>query len=113
MCFLHILKYKTVLLGMRVFYIEEKEDKSVRYYVTIENIEIPDSLKGTKAFEANSVRDLKNKIIAFYGFKLPETIELQLWSGPLGTKCIQICENDKFPSHNNLWIRAANNKESM
>jgi hypothetical protein len=102
---------------MRVFYTEETDDTPMQYYVNIENINIPDRLKGAKAFEVNSVIDLKNKIIAHYGFKLPDTIELQLWSGPLGTSCIQIGDKDKLPDHKNLWVRAAaasaNNKKTI
>jgi hypothetical protein len=102
---------------MRVFYTEEADDKPVQYFVTIENITIPDNLKGTKAFEADSIAELKNKIIAYYGFTLPDTIELQLWSGPTGASGIQINDNKVLLAHNTIWVRAAatstNNKETI
>lgn len=95
---------------MRVFYTEENEDKSKQYFIIIENIEIPDNLKGTKAFDANTIIELKSKIIKYYDFKLPPTIELQLWSGPLGTSSIRLANDRHILSlYNTIWVRAANN----
>lgn len=107
----YILKYKTVLLVMRVFYTEENEDKSKQYFIIIENIEIPDNLKGTKSFDANTIIELKSKVVAYYNFKLPATVELQLWSGPIGTTSIRLDRdiNNLSSAYNTLWVRAANN----
>ena len=95
---------------MRVFYTEETEELEhnlKQYFITIENIDIPNHLKGTKAFDAKSVIELKSKIIDHYKFILPKSIELQLWSGPTGTICKII--DDNMPEICHVWVRAVNN----
>jgi hypothetical protein len=93
---------------MRVFYTEEPNIIARRYHVTVENITIPESLKGTIAFDAETTTELKTKIIAHYGFNLPATIELQLWSAPHGSSGTRLDLESVIPeSYNNVWIRAA------
>lgn len=93
---------------MRVFYTEEPNIITRRYFVTIENINIADHLKGVKAFDAETVADLKSKIIAHYGFTLSDTIELQLWSGPYGSSTIRLDSGTTIPeAYDSIWVRAA------
>lgn len=100
---------------MRVFYTEEPNIIARRYFITIENITIPEHLKGVKAFDAETVADLKSKIIAYYGFVHSDTIEIQFWSGPHGTTTIRLDLEEAIPEvYDSIWVRAAfvNNTES-
>jgi hypothetical protein len=84
---------------MRVFYEEETETFENRYYVKIENVNVPDCLKGYKAIEASSVKDLKEKIIELYDFDRNNTsnnLIIELWSGQINnSKRLDIL--DKIP----------------
>ena len=62
---------------MRVFYIDEEEPKN-NYYVKFENVNLPDGLKGYKAFEATTTEELISEIKKFYGFK---NVGIELWGG--------------------------------
>lgn len=101
---------------MRVFYMDEDEDEfennSRQYLITIENIDIPEHLKGTKVFDAKTIIELKTMIIKYYGFNLPDTIKLQLWSGPTGTNCICLDNYSDISKINNIWVKAINITES-
>jgi hypothetical protein len=65
---------------MRVFYIDEDELKQSKrcFYVKVDNINVPEELKGYKALEASTTEELKAEIINYYKFKKPITI--QLWT---------------------------------
>ena len=65
---------------MRVFYIDEEESKN-NYYVKVENVNLPENLKGYKAFEVVTTEELLLKIKQLYGFKMSENMEIELWSG--------------------------------
>ncbi len=94
---------------MRVFYTDESEDDKIKqYFINIENINIPDNLKGTKAFDSKTIVELKDKIIKYYGFNLPNTIELQLWSGPTGTTSTRVDTNENTSEVSNIWVKAVN-----
>jgi hypothetical protein len=93
---------------MRVFYTEEPNIVTRRYFINIENIVIPDHLKGTKAFDAETTAELKSKIIAYYGFTPNDTIEIQMWSGPHGSSGIRLDLDTTIPeAYDTIWIRAA------
>jgi hypothetical protein len=62
---------------MRVFYIDE-DDNQRRYYVKIDNLSVPDDLKGYKAIEAKSKDDLIEKIKLY--FKIIPNKTIQLWT---------------------------------
>lgn len=69
---------------MRVFYEEENDMTEDRYYVKIENVNVPEYLKGYKAIEASSIKDLKKKIFELYDFDRINTsnnLIIELWSG--------------------------------
>lgn len=65
---------------MRVFYIDEEESKR-SYYVKIENVNLPEELKGYKLFEALSTSDLLEGVRKFYGIKSIENMSIELWAG--------------------------------
>ena len=93
---------------MRVFYTEEPNIVTRRYFITIENMITPEHLKGTKAFDAETAAELKSKICTYYGFVLPDTIELQLWSGPHGASAIRLDSSVTIPEeYDSIWVRAA------
>jgi hypothetical protein len=105
---------------MRVFYEEnenenEKEKENInkekrRYYVKIDNIIVPEDLKGYKVIEASSVSELIENIKEYY--KLKDRVEciIQLWSGNkykgqrLDVLSI-IPEGVEF-----IWVRGVTNK---
>jgi hypothetical protein len=72
---------------MRVFYEENENEKENinkekrRYYVKIDNIIVPEDLKGYKVIEAASVTELIESVKEYY--KLKDRVEciIQLWSG--------------------------------
>lgn len=65
---------------MRVFYIDEEEPKN-NYYVKVENVNLPESLKGYKAFEVTTTEELLLQIKQLYGFKMNDNMVIELWSG--------------------------------
>jgi hypothetical protein len=70
---------------MRVFYVDEDESTQTRqYYVKIDNITVPDELKGFKVIKASTATELKDRIYEVYNFKENAKKHIQLWSGPLG-----------------------------
>lgn len=73
---------------MRVFYEEEEEDISTpmrRFYIKIDNVNVPDTLRGYKLFIAKNNQDLLSKIIEFYNIHRNPSASVELWSG-MGTK---------------------------
>lgn len=75
---------------MRVFYIEEDEVRP--YYVKLDNVDVPDSLKGFKRLYATSIQDLIKEIKLL--FKLKKEHNIQLWSNSNYTgKRLDILEN--------------------
>jgi hypothetical protein len=64
---------------MRVFYIDEDEpnESMHTYYVKLENVSLPDGLKGYKAFDANTTANLIEQIRKFYKIN---TANIELWS---------------------------------
>ncbi len=61
---------------MRVFYVEENELRP--YYVKMDNVDVPDSLKGFKRLYATSSSDLIKEIKLL--FKLKKDLTIHLWS---------------------------------
>jgi hypothetical protein len=65
---------------MRVFYIDESESKLIRnYYVKIDNVNVPEELKGYKCIEAISKDDLVNQVKKIYKLTDKSNIVVQLW----------------------------------
>ena len=78
-----------------------------KFYVNVENIILPNSLNGTFILEANSIKDLKNKIISYYGFDECK-INIELWSHRLGAinrKRLDILSEIPH-GYENIWVRA-------
>ena len=65
---------------MRVFYVDE-EEPCRNYYVKVENVNLPDRLRGYISIGARDVEDLIEKIKLTYGFKSKEDLGIELWSG--------------------------------
>jgi hypothetical protein len=78
-----------------------------KFYINIDNIIIPNELKGTVIIEALNMTDLKEKIIAYYGFNEENNKRIELWSGKLGMKNrIRLDILREIPkSCENIWIR--------
>jgi hypothetical protein len=100
---------------MRVFYTEEPNIITRRYFITVENVALPERLKSTKAFEAETTAELKTKIAAYYGFSLPSTMELQLWAGPHGSSNNLRVDLDTIipESHDSIWVKVANTTNNI
>ncbi len=97
---------------MRVFYIDEEEIKQSkrRYYVKVDNIDVPEELKGFKAIEASTVKDLKEEIMKYYNFK--DIFNIQLWSNA-GFSGKRLDEMETIPlEYEFVWIRGVLNKGS-
>ena len=96
---------------MRVFYDDETESNPLRnYYVKIDNINVPESLKGYKAIEATNVDEIIKKVREIYNFKEKQDIIIQLWTQQncLGTRLDNMTEIPKGIEF--IWIRAISNK---
>ena len=63
---------------MRVFYIDEESKRN--YYVKVENVNLPESMKGYISIAAIDVEDLIEKVKQNYGIK-SKNIGIELWSG--------------------------------
>ena len=63
---------------MRVFYIDEESKRY--YYVKVENVNLPESMKGYISIAAIDVEDLIEKVKLNYGIKSKD-IGIELWSG--------------------------------
>lgn len=84
---------------MRVFY--EDYESTTRYYVKIENVNLPQELRGYKAFDAVNTSDLITQIIDHYGFYNRGTFSIQLWSDG-----VRLDTLEKIPKENEfLWAR--------
>jgi hypothetical protein len=60
---------------MRVFY----DDTELRtYYVKLDNVDIPEDLKGFKSIDASTTEELVKKIKTV--FKLRQNLNISLWS---------------------------------
>lgn len=97
---------------MRVFYIDEEEEKSKRqYYVKIDNVSVPEELKGFKAIKAATTDELIERVKDYYEFNKNLDINIQLWSNANFTgKRLDIL--DKIPVENEfIWVRAVLNKK--
>ena len=92
---------------MRAFYIDDYEVLEREYFVIIENINIPNSMKGTKIISANNPTDLKDKIIKIYGFNELFKKDIQLWSKPVGsTERTRLDILDTIPTnYDTVYIR--------
>jgi len=95
---------------MRVFYVDEEDISKRRYYVKIDNVTVPDNLKGYKAIEAESVDELKRFVIEEYGFNKNKNIDIELWSSQNRTG-MRLDILKEIPKENEfIWVRVVPNK---
>jgi hypothetical protein len=99
---------------MRIFYIDEDEENSKRqYYVKIDNINVPDELRGFKAIKAGSIKELMERVMEYYKFSKRSDIEIQLWSNAsyVGKRLDTL---DEIPMENEfIWVRGVVNKNRI
>ncbi len=96
---------------MRVFYEEDEiSKKNRRYYVKIDNVNVPDELKGYKAIEAVSVDELKNKIIEYYKFYKLKGDNIELWTNQNRSGIRLDIMEDISEDIECMWIRVLLNK---
>ena len=97
---------------MRVFYEEEEEisKKNRRYYVKIDNVNVPDELKGYKAIESISVDELKNKIIEYYKFYKFNKDNIELWTNQNRSGIRLDVMKDIPEDIECMWVRVLINK---
>jgi hypothetical protein len=100
---------------MKVFYIDEDEvevdadaedDMPKRaYYVKMDNMNVPDNLKGYKWMEASSPKDLLKSVKMYYGLENYPNLRVQLWSAQMygGTRLDIMDEIPK--QYEFLWVR--------
>jgi hypothetical protein len=103
---------------MRVFYIDEEEDKSKltnerNYYVKVDNVNVPDDLKGFKAIKASSIVELTKKVMEYYRFNRNKDTAVQLWSNANYTgKRLDTME--EIPADIEfVWVRVVLNKSEI
>ena len=95
---------------MRVFYEEEDEISKRKYYVKIDNVNVPDNLKGYKAIESLSIDELKNKILEYYKFNILNKNDIELWTQQNGNG-IRLDILKEIPSNiEYMYIRIVLNK---
>ena len=94
---------------MRVFYIHDDEEDQINreYFIKIENISISEDMKTTKIISALNPVELKDKIMALYGFHDSFNKEIQLWSGPIGSiKRIRFDTMEQIPiEYDTVFVR--------
>ena len=93
---------------MRVFYIDE-DVPSQRYYVKLENMIVPDNLKGYIAIDAPSTTCLLEQIRYTYGIR---NADIELWSNQArqGKRLDTLNEIPK--EHEFIWIRVASRQQN-
>lgn len=96
---------------MRVFY-DDESDISRNYYVKIDNINVPEELKGFKAIQASSIDEIIKKVRQIYNFKDKPEITIQLWTQQncLGMRLDNMTEIPKDIEF--IWIRGISNKSN-
>ena len=94
---------------MRVFYIDEDEVKPRNYYVRIDNMTVPDELKGYKSMEASSPQELLEKVKEYYGFNTKPKASIQLWSSKMygGVRLDTMAQIPK--EYEFIWVRVVVN----
>ncbi len=97
---------------MRVFYEEFDEISKPlrRYYIKVDNVSVPDELRGYKAIEASSIEELKKNIYNYYKFNNITLNNIELWSnqGYSGTRLDTMKEIPK--EIDCLWVRIVLNR---
>jgi hypothetical protein len=78
-----------------------------KFYINVDNIIIPNELRRTVIIEASNIADLKDKIMAYYGFNEVNGKRIELWSSRMGMKNrIRLDTMSELPTtYENIWVR--------
>ena len=99
---------------MRVFYIDEDEkiQANREYYVKMDNVNVPDELKGYKSIKASTPQDLLKSVMEYYGLNGRANINVQLWSNKMYSG-VRLDTMESIPKeYEFVWVRVLlNNKE--
>ena len=99
---------------MRVFYIDEDEKIQGKraYYVKMDNVNVPDEMKGYKMIEGSSPQDLLESVKVYYGLDKRDNICVQLWSDRMYNG-VRLDTMEEIPKqYEFVWVRVLlNNKE--
>lgn len=84
-----------------------KSEKHRTYFVKIDNINVPEYLKGTQLLEASSKDELFSAICERYGFHESSKKYLELWSGSIGCSGRERLDTyEKIPERcQDIWVR--------
>jgi len=102
---------------MRVFYIDENKNEHVltkrTYYVKMDNVIVPDILKGYKKMEASTPQDLLEIVKMYYGLNNCSNICVQLWSSRIYNG-VRLDTMNEIPNmYEFIWVRIIlNNNKS-
>ena len=90
---------------MKVFYVNEVDVPKRVYYVKMDNMNVPDNLKGYKLIQAVSTGDLLESVKRYYGLDNCPNISIQLWSAQMygGTRLDTMEEIPK--QYEFIWVR--------
>ena len=102
---------------MRVFYDNNDENESTslninrNYYVKIDNVAVPDELKGFKLISACTIEELILKVGKYYGLDKNPDVLIELWSNSNFTgKRLDILK--EIPLENEfIWLRVKLDKK--
>jgi len=94
-------------MEMTVFSMDSKSEKQRTYFVKIDNINVPEYLKGTQVLEASSKDELFSAICERYGFQENHKNYLELWSGSLGHSGRERLDTyQEIPErYQDIWVR--------
>ena len=99
---------------MRVFYVDDIDDvEKRRYYVKMDNMNVPDELKGYKMMKASSPHDLLENVKTYYRLEKCLNINVQLWSSRMygGTRLDTM---NVIPKENEfIWVRVLVNNRGL
>ena len=97
---------------MRVFYTDMVNMVNRAYYVKMDNMNIPDSLKGYKMLEASTSQELLKKVIEYYMLGDLSNIRVQLWSNQMYGG-VRLDTMDEIPKkYEFMWVRILLNRSS-
>lgn len=90
---------------MSVLYDDNDNQNKRTYYVKLDNVTLPDNLKGYKAIEATTPQELLSIVIEYY--KLDRAhIKVELWSTTKYNKGLRLDILNEIPKeYEFIWIR--------
>jgi hypothetical protein len=83
-----------------------------QYLIKVDNIDIPDSLQGIKAFDATSVSELMTKIREYYS--IAPVHQFELWTARMGTQRTRVDMLKDIPcEYDILWVRGCPSQSTL